>query len=52
MYDEPTVTGPPEMVAAMDALVRGNGAAESRTGLETLVKIIDNVSCPPWTSLL
>jgi len=43
MYGDAAPAGPPEMLAAMDGLERGNDAGAARLGFETLVKIIDNV---------
>jgi len=37
------IAGPAEMLAAMNALVAGSDAATARLGLETLVKVIDNI---------
>lgn len=40
MYDDPgTPSGPPDMVAAMAALVAGSDAPTARLGLETLTKV-------------
>jgi len=54
MYDDPDtsspadpISGPPEMLTAIEALVAGSEAGVARTGLETLIKVLDNIVSHP-----